>query len=240
MVTVYSFHGGPPLNVWERCSLQSFADQGHETVLFSYDLSRRSTRSAAGICGQHHLDRSSATNSLRWPRTNIHSSAISFASELLHQRGGWWINTDVLCRSPTLPSQPVVVGETRRGKLCNAIMQFPAGHPLLIEASAYCRSYQHNLLNSHRTVIGPMLMSDLIKAYPIEVSDKDLFYPIRTKHVWQFGEPDSAGGREPGSRRLAHGALVPRIFSGRRATARSATTRREFPRRRIHGAWRRP
>ena len=37
MVTVYSFHGGPPLNVWERCSLQSFADQGHETVLFSYD-----------------------------------------------------------------------------------------------------------------------------------------------------------------------------------------------------------
>ena len=42
-------------------------------------------------------------------------------------------------------------------------------------------------------MIGPMLMSDLIKAYPIEVSDKDLFYPIRTKHVWQFGEPDSAG-----------------------------------------------
>src|SRR5262245_48324194 len=37
MATVYSFHGGPPLNVWERCSLQSFADQGHEVVLFSYD-----------------------------------------------------------------------------------------------------------------------------------------------------------------------------------------------------------
>ena len=116
-----------------------------------------------------------------------------FRYELLHQRGGWWIDTDVLCRSPTLPSQPIVVGETRRGKLCNAIMRFPAGHPLLAEASAYCRSYQHNLLNSHRTAIGPMLMIDLIKAYPIEVCDKDLFYPIRTKHVWQFGEPKSAG-----------------------------------------------
>jgi hypothetical protein len=69
----------------------------------------------------------------------------------------------------------------------------PAGHPLLAEASGYCRSYQHNLLNSHRTVVGPMLMSDLVKAYPIEVSDKDLFYPIRLKHVWQFGEPKSAG-----------------------------------------------
>ena len=35
--SVYSFHGGPPLNVWERCSLQSFADHGHDIVLFSYD-----------------------------------------------------------------------------------------------------------------------------------------------------------------------------------------------------------
>ena len=34
---VYSFHAGPPLNLWERCSLQSFADHGHEMVLFSYD-----------------------------------------------------------------------------------------------------------------------------------------------------------------------------------------------------------
>jgi hypothetical protein len=38
-----------------------------------------------------------------------------------------------------------------------------------------------------------MLMSDLIKAHPIEVIDRDLFYPVRTKHVWQFGEPESAG-----------------------------------------------
>jgi mannosyltransferase OCH1-like enzyme len=52
-----------------------------------------------------------------------------FRYELLHQRGGWWIDMDVLCRPPMLPSQPVVVGETRPGKLCGAIMRFPRRAP---------------------------------------------------------------------------------------------------------------
>ena len=192
MATVYSFHGGPPLNVWERCSLQSFADQGHETVLFSYDRldvpSGVRLESADRVISIEERDKFFAVAPDQYSQFSDF-----FRYELLHQRGGWWIDTDVLCRSPKLPSQPVVVGETRRGKLSGAIMRFPAGHPLLAEASAYCRSYQHNLLNSHRTVVGPMLMSDLIKVHPIEVRDRDLFYPIRTKHVWQFGEPESAG-----------------------------------------------
>jgi hypothetical protein len=192
MATVYSFHGGPPLNVWERCSLQSFADLGHETVLFSYDRLDvpRGVRleTADSIISIEERD-----NFFALAPDQYSQFSDFFRYELLHQRGGWWIDTDVLCRSPKLPSQPVVVGETRRGKLSGAIMRFPAGHPLLAEASAYCRSYQHNLLNSHRTVVGPMLMSDLIKAHPIEVIDRDLFYPVRTKHVWQFGEPESAG-----------------------------------------------
>ena len=127
---------------------------------------------------------------------------------------------------------------TLRGKPSGAIMRFPAGHPLLAEASAYCRGYQQNLLNSHRTVVGPMLMSDLIKVYPIEVSDRDLFYPIRTRHVWQFGEPNSASdvNRAVDSSPTVHWF---KMF-GPRAAPRNATARWEFPRGRVHGAWRRP
>ena len=110
MATVYSFHGGPPLNVWERCSLQSFADQGHETVLFSYDRLDvpRGVRleSADSIISIEERDKFFAVAPDQYSQFSDF-----FRYELLHQRGGWWIDTDVLCRSPTLPSQPVVVGE---------------------------------------------------------------------------------------------------------------------------------
>lgn len=192
MDRVYGFHGDPPLNVWERCSMQSFADHGHEMVLFSYDRLEvpQGVRleSAADIISTEERDKFFAL------ALGLYSQFSDFFRyELLRQHGGWWIDTDVLCKSPTLPSQPVVVGETRPGKLCGAIMRFPSGHPVLGEACDYCRSHLDILADSHRTVIGPILMSDLFKEHPIVVSDIELFYPIRGKDVWKLGEPESAG-----------------------------------------------
>jgi hypothetical protein len=187
---VYSFHGGPPLNVWERCSLQSFADHGHEIVLFSYDQIDvpRGVRlqSAADIVSIEARDKFFAL------APDLYSQFSDFFRyQLLHQRGGWWVDTDVLCRSPTLPSQPVVVGETRPGKLCGAIMRFPPAHPLLQEALDYSRDHQRSLSDAHRTVIGPILLSDLIKSHPIAISERHLFFPLRAKDVWRFGEPSN-------------------------------------------------
>lgn len=189
--SVYSFHGGPPLNVWERCSLQSFADHGHDIVLFSYDQLDvpRGVRleSAADIVSLEERDKFFSLA----PGAYSQFSDL-FRYQLLLQHGGWWIDTDVLCRSPILPSQPVVVGETRPGKLCGAIMRFPPGHKLLKEALDYSRDHQRGLSEAHRTVIGPILLSDLIKSHPIAVSERRIFFPLRAKDVWRFGEPSSA------------------------------------------------
>ena len=191
MNTVHSFHGGAPLNLWERCSLQSFADHGHEIILFSYDRCDlpRGVRleSAADIISIEERDKFFALA----PGSYAQFSDL-FRYELLNRHGGWWVDTDVLCRSSTLPSHAVVMGETRPGKLCNAIMRFPPRHQLLGAACNYCRSHQHTLAQSHRTLFGPMLMSDLMKSDPITVSEIELFYPIRGRNVWKLGEPQSA------------------------------------------------
>jgi hypothetical protein len=36
MATVFRFPEGLPVDFWERCSLRSFNDFGHELTLFSY------------------------------------------------------------------------------------------------------------------------------------------------------------------------------------------------------------
>src|SRR5262245_38044517 len=149
MDPVYSFHSGPPLNLWERCSLQSFADYGHEIVLFSYDRLDvpHGVRlgSAADIISIEERDKFFALAPGRYAQFSDF-----FRYELLHRLGGWWVDTDVLCRSATLPSPPAIMGQTLPGKLCNAIMRFPPRHDLLGAACDYCRSHQDIVAESHR------------------------------------------------------------------------------------------
>jgi Glycosyltransferase sugar-binding region containing DXD motif len=189
MNRVYSFHGGTPLNVWERCSLQSFADHGHEIALFSYEQldvpPGVKLGSATDIISTEDRDNFFALAPGRYAQFSDF-----FRYELLYRRGGWWVDTDVLCTSAVLPAESIIIGQTRPGKLANGVMRFPPGHPLLAAACAYCRTHQH-LVDAHRTVFGPMLMMDLIKTYPVGVSEIELFYPIRGKDVWRFGEPES-------------------------------------------------
>jgi hypothetical protein len=186
---VYSFHGGPPLNIWERCCLQSFADYGHETVLFSYDrldVPRGvQLESAADIISIEQRDRFFAA------APELYSQFSDFFRyEVLHRHGGWWVDTDVLCRSSHLPTEPVVVGETQPGKIGTAIMRFPAEHPIMREARDYCISHQSLVASSHRQLLGPMLMTDLISRSPVQLSGVDLFYPVRGLKLWWLGEPD--------------------------------------------------
>jgi hypothetical protein len=50
------------------------------------------------------------------------------------------------------------------------------------------------------------LLSDLIKSHPIAVSDRRLFFPLRAKEVWRFGEPRDAAAveKEVGGSPMVH------------------------------------
>lgn len=191
MATLFSFHDGSPLNLWERCSLQSFPDFGHELTLFSYsqlDVPSGVRIAPAGdiIPHQKFLD------FIALAPNQFAQFSDWFRYELLYQHGNWWVDTDVVCSTASLPDDEIVIGRAIDDDwLNNGVTKFPARHPFLAEAVAYCESHWREVGSSHRSLFGPILMAELDDKYSISEWAKDsrLFSPLRGRRVWRFGDP---------------------------------------------------
>jgi len=196
MALLFSFHDGPPLNLWERCSLQSFADFGHELVLFSYNSldvppGVRSASAADIISGKEFSD------FMRLAPDQFAQFSDWFRYELLCRHGNWWVDTDVVCTTASLPEDDVVVAKIKKDWLANGIIKFPAGHPLLAEAVAHCRSHWRDVAASHRSMLGPILLTELATKHELKdrAWESTLLYPVQGRSsVWKLA--DSAGHDE--------------------------------------------
>ena len=108
--------------------VKSFIDHGHEYDLYSYD-------SVAVPDGVRVLDANEIL-----PRSEIFfyrqgdakGSVAAFANmfryRLLMLRGGWWVDTDVLCLSSKAPEGEIFIERESEDLICNAVTKFPAGH----------------------------------------------------------------------------------------------------------------
>jgi hypothetical protein len=113
----------------------------------------------------------------------------------MHVRGGWWVDTDMLCLSPVLPGEDVVIGLKKSIKrrepfrINGAAMRFPTGHALLKEASTFLNANLSLIGSSWRSVAGPDLLTRLVPQYGIEPREISLFYPIAGPASWDFCDP---------------------------------------------------
>ena len=194
MTTVHSFHTGAPLNLWERCCLRSFADHGHEVVLFSYD--QLDVPPGVELVRAEDIISESRRGSFFAIAPGQYGQFSDlFRYELLHARGGWWIDTDMLCLSDNLPSEEVVIGKKRplrrddSFRVNGAAMRFPAGHPLLKEASTVLNADINVISSSWRSIAGPDLLTRLVPEYGIAAREISLFYPIGGRASWDFCNP---------------------------------------------------
>jgi len=190
MATMFSFHEGPPLNLWEKCSLQSFADFGHELTLFSYSQldvpSGVRLAPAADIIPEQKL-----FDFITLAPDQFSQFSDWFRYELLYKHGNWWVDTDVVCSTPSLPDDDIVVGKAVRDWLNNGVIKFPARHPLLAEAVNYCNAHWREVGPSHRSLLGPILLTELDDKYNIRAWAKELthFSPLSGRRVWRFSDP---------------------------------------------------
>lgn len=195
MAIVQSFHTGAPLNLWEQCCLRSFADHGHETILFSYDQIDVPPGIQLSPADQIIPESERASFFALAPGQFGQFSDL-FRYELLRARGGWWVDTDVLCLSPILPSEEIVIGRkmpVKRGepfRINGAVMRFPAGHALLKEAATFSRGNLYLIGSSWRSVVGPDVLTRLVPQYGIEPREISFFYPIGGRPSWDFCDPE--------------------------------------------------
>jgi hypothetical protein len=191
MAIVHSFHTGRPLNLWEKCCLSSFVDHGHDTVLFSYD-ELEVPPGVRLLPAQEIVSERERASFFAVAPNQFGQFSDLFRYELLRRAGGWWVDTDVLCLSPVLPDEEVVIGRKKPVKglgpfrINGAVMRFPAGHPLLEEASQFVRSNLHLLTSSSRSVMGPVLLTRLVPQYGIQPRKRSFFDPVR---IWDLLDP---------------------------------------------------
>ena len=128
-----TFWHGYEISPYQLLCLRSFTDRGHQVEVFSYEpiplpgwLERRN---AAEILPRHQVLRPIGDV------LGIHSNLFRYA--LLNQRGGWWIDPDVLLLQPDLPNADIFfAGPDAFGLTSTALLKFPKGHPVIKDGLA--------------------------------------------------------------------------------------------------------
>jgi hypothetical protein len=230
MAIVQTFHTGVSLNLWEECCLRSFVDHGHEVVLFSYDQLDLPP-GARLLAADEIVPESERAAFFAMAPGQFGQFSDLFRYELLHARGGWWVDTDMLCPAPDLSEEEIVIGRKlsikrrNRYRINGAVMRFPAGHALLEEATTFMRANADLIGSSWRSVAGPDLLTRLVPQYGIEAQETSLFYPNRGRCQLEFLRPREARRSCRGGFGLAQGPSLARALPGRRAAARSIAAR---------------
>lgn len=190
MATVYSFHVGRPLNLWERCCLQSFVDHDHSLTVFSYEAFERPPGVKLAQADDI-IPRSVLSKLLAQAPNAFAQFSDLFRYELLVRQGGWWFDTDVLCLSESFPEQDLLLVRKSGDRLHNCVIYSEPAHPLMVAAVEYSKAHLLDASTSPRDFLGPTLISRLVKKQGLQnaVVEDDVFCPIRGEHVYDFLDP---------------------------------------------------
>ena len=188
---------GAPLSKLERLCIQSFLDHGHEFHLYVYadigDVPKGAVIKDAGEI----LPKKNIFTSKRGGLTCF---ADWFRYELLCIRGGFWVDTDVICIKPFDFGDELIIGKEAHNVACSAVI---GGQNELITAMRdACRSYpkvmpwdnkkahlrklkQRLLMHGRRNagwgeVGGPPALSAALKYFDLfkKAKPHTYFYPI--------------------------------------------------------------
>ncbi len=178
-----SFWHGGQLSPYERFCLRSFVDCGHDFDLYTYDLTLAvpagvQVRDASELihenevfCYQEGFGKGSP-------------SAFSnlFRYKLLAEKGGWWVDTDVVCLRKDIPIVSEFFALQQVDRANTAIMYFNPGDPVMLQCLA-------TATKAGRTIkwgeTGPRLLTQVLKdqGYFSRALAASICYPIHYRRA---------------------------------------------------------
>jgi cytochrome P450 len=180
--TVSTFWYGERLPPLAWACLRSFVEHGHRVRLYSYrplDLPEGVTREDAATVLPE--------DAVFFFKKSIAPFADLFRYQLLHDQGGWWVDTDVYCLTSRLPDQPHAWAEDEPGIVNNAILRFPPQDPLCALLLERARERVPRLTRFDE--LGPILLSEVLAGHgPTDhAGSQAAFYPLHwleAHYVW--------------------------------------------------------
>lgn len=194
--TFQAFWHGRPLPLLQWACLKSFIDRGHQVNLYTYediDVPRGVTQLSAGkiIPESEIFFFDNATNNIA---SDIAPFADFFRLKLLFEKGGWYIDCDVICNTYNYPfceyawahenpsSDPGFIG--------NSQLKFPAGSDLVHSLYDECIKQKYSFTS--REELGPKLISRILTHYPkpsLHLGSADSFYPLKWIETFKLWLP---------------------------------------------------
>jgi hypothetical protein len=185
MAVFHSLHIDGPLCLWNRCCLQSFADHGHEIIVFGYEH-------FATPPGVRWAPAQDVVPVEEYRTFSDKSPAQRFADyfryTLLYKQPAFWVDTDVLCLSATLPDEEIVIGWEDDRYVNGAILRLPPGHAMLAEAIKRC---QANEVPGVWGDLGPVLLTQLTEKHGLRnrVLEPAALYPVHYTAAYDLADP---------------------------------------------------
>jgi hypothetical protein len=177
------WHG--PFSPYETLCLSSFVAAGIAVELFSEapvpglpaGVTRRNAREIldqAVAVYRHEFD---------GPSPSLHSNHFRYA--LLEKSGGWWIDTDVMLLSASLPAVDIFVARQSDHELNGSAMRFPPQHLLMKAARERTAAV---LENARWGDTGPRLLTELQPQYApdLPIAARDSTYAIGADEFQKF------------------------------------------------------
>lgn len=157
---------GSTLSVMEKLSIKSFLDNGHEYHLYVYDELPDVPAGTIIKDGNEILPASAIFKYKDRPSYSAFSNF--FRYKLLLERGGWWVDSDVVCLRPFDFSEDLVVSSqlSAAGQIPNVgAIKAPKGSEPIAYAWRVCQTKQPSKIKWGE--IGPALMAEVVEKYDL-------------------------------------------------------------------------
>ncbi len=188
---IQSLWVGKRLSTMEILSIRSFLHHGHDYHLYVYEPIANLpegavARDAREILPESRIFRYKESGSLA-------GFSNFFRYKLLLERGGWWVDTDVICLRPfEFPAAYVFASEMiqsgpaaqRIPVAASAVLKAPAGSEVMAYAWEVCAAKDPALLAWGET--GPRLVAELVHKFSLAncLHPPEVFCPLSC-HDWQ-------------------------------------------------------
>ena len=185
---------GAGLSVMEQLSIASFLQNGHEYHLYVYDAVQNVP---AGSVIKDANEILPASRIFQYKHQASYAGFSNFFRyKLLLERGGWWVDTDVICLKPfDFVDEYVFASETDRERevISSGIIKVPAGSEVMAYAWQVCEKKDPQQLKWGET--GPRLMTEAVRRFSLERYTKPYRYfsPLEFSDWRRVLDPEAEG-----------------------------------------------
>lgn len=191
--TFQSFWYGSQLSARERLCLTSFIDQGQNFELYAYDESLSvpdgvTLRDASEIYPENEVFAYQSGPG----QGSVSVFSNFFRYKLLYERGGWWVDMDVLYTGEKLPGDTRFFGWQDDQYIGSAAVRFPKQREVIERVLNEAESMGKSEASRKWGKSGPKLITDVLEREGIieEAKDQSYAYPTGPREARASYLPD--------------------------------------------------